>query len=131
MMEYPKDMLLPGRTYGKWCVIRYEGRDKKSNQLYLCCCECGFERIQRKSTLVDGQSVQCKNCRTDELNKLKDLVGQRIGNCIVLHKIESVRHEARYLVRCDCGIERKVLGYRLNAGNSTKCPHCRYFKKML
>lgn len=122
----PNNVLLIGSKYGKWTVISYEGRDKKSNQLYECQCECGLKKIHRKSTLKSGNSVQCKQCYTNDIRKFSDIVGQRFGGCIVLSRIENNRdHESCYLVKCDCGRERKALGYKLKAGHSTKCPHCR------
>ena len=124
-MEYPKDMLLPGRTYGKWCVIRYEGKSEKNEQLYLCCCECGFEKIQSRYTIVRSRSTRCEKCRKEEFNKESDFVGKKFGNCTILSRAGSIRNKATYLVRCDCGREKIGIGYRIKKGLDTKCPHCR------
>lgn len=117
-----------GNNFGKWIVLKEFGMDYKSNQLVLCRCVCGIEKPLRKSTLISGQSNQCKKCRMTEFNKTDNIVGLKIGNAIVLRRIENLHGNSCYLIRCDCGNEKKALGYRLKAGLSTKCPHCRVKK---
>jgi len=115
-----------GSRFGKWLIIGDADKDAKSNRLALCQCECGTQKIQRLSTLQSSNSTQCKKCRMDEFNKITDIIGQKFGSSTVISRLENNnRKEAQYLVRCDCGSERKVLGYRLKALASTKCPRCR------
>lgn len=114
-----------GNIYGKWKVLSEAGRDSKSNQLYNCQCTCGTEKVHRKSTLIRGASTQCKKCRMKIHNKTEDLVGKKIGFSIVLKRLDNIRSNSCYLVRCGCGREKIAFGYKLRSGKGAKCPHCR------
>jgi len=52
---------------------------------------------------------------------LVDLVGQRFGSWLVLAKGSSTRGLTRWLCRCDCGVERTVIGVHLRQGRSLSC----------
>jgi hypothetical protein len=113
-----------GARYNKWTIVSEAGKDAKSNKLFLCQCDCGVQKIHRIHTLRSGRSIQCKRCYSN--NMVEDIVGKKFGSATVLKRIENNRgHEAQYLVRCNCGIERKALGYKLKQLKATKCPHCR------
>jgi len=53
-------------------------------------------------------------------NKPKEMVGKRFGRWIVLKYIEGTS-PLRYSSRCDCGIERSILGSSLRNGSSKSC----------
>ena len=55
--------------------------------------------------------------------KLKDLAGMRFGNLTVLSLCSrrTKRGQARWLVRCDCGVEKEVTGVDLSTGNTKSC----------
>lgn len=48
----PKD--IAGRTYGRWTVLTYEGR-----QRWRCRCRCGTEKVITKATLKISKSCGC------------------------------------------------------------------------
>lgn len=55
-------------------------------------------------------------------NNLINIQGQKFGRWTVLEKVKvEGKKETYWLCRCDCGIERKVLGKNLRNGRSTSC----------
>jgi hypothetical protein len=50
---------LKGRTFGRWVVLEFSGRDKNRNALYLCRCLCGQEKTVCRVNLLNGQSTSC------------------------------------------------------------------------
>jgi hypothetical protein len=114
-----------GQRYGEWLVLEEIGKDNKSNRLYRCRCSCGFEKVQRACTLKTNDSTQCKLCRMSKFNNIADIVGLTFGDSIVLRRLNNINDQSNYLIRCKCGREKTVLGYRLRANKGTKCPHCR------
>jgi hypothetical protein len=71
MIQHRKDRMLNlmGRIYGRWTVIGYAGRDKRSYHLWLCHCSCGTERIVNTQSLQNGHSQSC-GCLKEEHRKL-------------------------------------------------------------
>lgn len=56
-----------------------------------------------------------------------EILGKTFGKWFVLKFISYTRGEGnRYLCRCECGLEKEVLGYYLRSGKSTKCRQCAY-----
>lgn len=54
--------------------------------------------------------------------KLIDLTGQKFGRLNVLKRVESDKNRhARFLCRCDCGVEKIVAGDNLTKGRSRSC----------
>jgi hypothetical protein len=54
-----------------------------------------------------------------------NLTGQRFGRWAVLGRAEKDKNGAiRWQARCDCGVERAVLGKELVGGNSKSCGQC-------
>lgn len=54
-----------------------------------------------------------------------DIVGQRVGTAEVVARAPSDTNAARFLVRCDCGDERVVVGSKLLAGQASPCSACK------
>ncbi len=50
-----------------------------------------------------------------------DPVGMTFGRLLVLERLPNVKHQTRYLCRCECGTETEVAGPNLKSGNSTSC----------
>lgn len=56
------------------------------------------------------------------MSKVIDLVGRRFGRLIVVSRAENDRWgAARWLCRCDCGLERTVSGNNLQRGMTRSC----------
>lgn len=115
-----------GKKFGKWTVIQSAGRNKNSDKLYSCLCDCGTEKIVRGDTIKQGKSLQCTSCRMKSLNSVEDLIGKQFGSWAVLEKIKNEeRNEWLYKCSCKCGTERLIPGNRLKSGETTKCHRCR------
>jgi len=65
--------------------------------------------------------------RSNQTVDKDELIGQTIGKWLVLKFISYKRGEGnRYLCKCECGIEKEVVGYYLRSGKSTQCRKCAY-----
>lgn len=51
-----------GKKYGKWTVVSFSHRDKYSQKLYTCECECGTKKVLPIHSLVNGHNTQCRKC---------------------------------------------------------------------
>ena len=51
----------PKQQYGKWTVIRQRPYHNMQ-QMWLCKCECGTQRVLPYSNLYFGKSTQCRWC---------------------------------------------------------------------
>ena len=50
---------LTGEHFGRWTVIEYAGRGNHGEVQYKCRCDCGTERIIRRTSLTSGNSRSC------------------------------------------------------------------------
>lgn len=57
----PRAKDLKDLTFGSWTVIQYAGRCP-TGTLWLCRCECGFEKTVRACNLTSGDSTCCRRC---------------------------------------------------------------------
>jgi len=61
-----------------------------------------------------------------------EIIGTKIGKWTVLKFASYKRCEGnRYLCRCECGLEKEVIGYYLRSGKSTQCRSCAAKKNKL
>lgn len=51
-----------GQKFNKWTFIEFKGVNSNKDAIWLCKCECGFEKIQVAYNVVGGQSRQCLKC---------------------------------------------------------------------
>jgi hypothetical protein len=107
---------MKGQRFGKWTIIgnRLSG---KRHPRCLCRCDCGTERWVLEHGLLSGRSLDC-GC----VNKIgfQDLTGHQYGSWSVLSNCERGKN-TRWLCRCVCGVERKVLRFSLVTSRSTSC----------
>jgi hypothetical protein len=45
--------------FGRWTVIAPAGRDRRNNDVYLCRCDCGTQRLVIGFSLRSGRSRSC------------------------------------------------------------------------
>lgn len=57
------------KKYGKWTIISEAGSNRHNQIIYNVKCDCGFEKIVRKWTLITGSTTQCNNCAFKENSK--------------------------------------------------------------
>lgn len=112
---------LTGKTFGKWNVIRYEGRSK-----WLCECQCQLKttRIVNGGALVSGTSTSRGCVHKEKQSKMmsepkKNLVGEKFGRLTV----ESYIGNSRWKCKCDCGNTKifEVTTTRLTHGITRSC----------
>ena len=48
-----------GNRYGRWTVLEEAGRSKSGKLLWLCCCDCGTEKIVFADNFRSGKSRSC------------------------------------------------------------------------
>jgi hypothetical protein len=49
------------------------------------------------------------------------MTGRRFGSLLVLRRVGSRAGKATWLCRCDCGIEKEIVGHDLRAGSMRSC----------
>lgn len=114
-----------GQIFGKWTILKYLGRNAKSEQTFDCQCACGTLKVQRLHMLKAKRTLQCKNCSLAERNSRPDLTGQLFGKWKVLENLGKNSHDdIHYKCQCECGTVRKVTGSSLRMGRSTHCKKC-------
>lgn len=121
-----------GSTFDRLTVVRVlNGTDVE------CKCECGTIKIVQKWNLVNGLTKSCGCIRKEKSkeralirnkerigkqNKLtRDLTGQRFGFLTVLERTENKSNTINWLVKCDCGTIKTVLGVSLKSGETISC----------
>ena len=118
---------LTEKKFNRWFVIKKIGKDKFGNIIYLCKCDCGIEREVSGYNLIHGKSKSCGCYRNEIARKIgksgvKDLTGKQFGRLTVLRRSGSSNNgNATWWVRCDCGVEKEVLGCSLIKGATTSC----------
>lgn len=60
---------LAGEVFGRWTVLRAD-QNKHGQKCWLCCCECGTERLVMTHSLTSGVSTSC-GCYRAEHNSNK------------------------------------------------------------
>ncbi len=133
MLKY---VLIPGEKIGRLSVIRELGKIKKdSRKTYvLCLCSCGLEVVRDRNSLItcrlNNVECACKDCgkiiisnngrsRADQIQ-----VGRRFGEWTVVGVVTGLGLGTRYLTRCSCGKEGKILGANLLNGSNNSCFDC-------
>ena len=114
-----------GERFGKWIIVRENGRDKKSCQLYECKCDCGFLKNQTYANLKNGITTQCKSCCMKERNIVKDLIGEVFGALTVIEKIKiEHRNEWQWKCICLCGNNKIISSSHLKLASKTLNHRC-------
>lgn len=123
---------LTGKQIGYWTVIKRIGSTitGRIQPTWLVKCVCGTEKILTSDSLKRNGSRSC-GCKTKELSRkshVKDLTGQRFGRLVVLYLDENSTNAAKWVVKCDCGIIKTVVGASLQKEKILSCG-C-YFKEI-
>lgn len=110
---------IAGQRYSRWLVLEYVG-SANHNQLWLCRCDCGTERIVNGSNLKKGLS-KCCGCVT------KDITGKQFGELRVIRYMETKKGDAYWECECSCGKKKVASGHGLRSGDTKSCG-CLYGK---
>ena len=124
-----KDLI--GRRFNMLLVIGEAYRDKNGVYWYVDC-DCGGKSVVLGSNLPRTKSCGCELKRGNGGRRVKNLIGQKFGFFTVLARLpnkkdlKSTRSWSRWLVVCECGIEKEIngdeLGRTISCGCSRKLP---------
>lgn len=129
---------LTDQKFGKVLVIRKEGGATKQGSVkWECLCDCGKIFVTNSSSLRGGSTKSCgcnKNVyvKGHTAHNFTDLSGQIFGRWTVIKRAENtLRGVSQWYCRCECGIERVVLGASLLGGVSLSCSCLRIERRSL
>ena len=114
--------LIQGSKIGRWTLLE-ELPPEGKKRIWRCRCDCGTERTVSYKNLRYGSSLSCGCYRRERAREAisPDLTGRQFGELTVLEKADSIQAGARWLCRCSCGAECKILGTLLVNGKATRC----------
>ena len=72
----PRFIDLTGKTFNRWSVMFFSGRDKCGNRIWKCRCNCGTVRNVTASHLKDGVSKSCGCFNLERLSETKTTHGE-------------------------------------------------------
>lgn len=119
----PKFTDITGQRFGRLVAIRPAASNSRGDALWLCRCNCGFEKIIRGTDLRGGYTRSC-GCLNQEARKSRalDITGQRFGRLVALyHAHQQNTGEWRWQCECDCGQGTIVNVGSLRAGRIRSC----------
>ncbi len=108
-----------GKTYFKYTVLAHD--TQKRGDYYICRCVCGNIKSVDWYNLRKGFSKGCRQCRPPKPRTYH--AGQKYGSWTILRPAET-RKGCFYVCRCECGVEKEVMGNHLKTGASTGCNKC-------
>lgn len=124
----PVKKQLAGHRFGRLLVRCDSGqRNYKRGILWDCICDCGTEKLVETSQLLSGITSSCGCFQRESAGERKfvDHTGKRFGMLTVVSLHSRGRHGAscyaRWLCRCDCGLEAIVRSNSLTQGEIISC----------
>jgi len=69
------------QKFNNWTFIKYEKTNKYGESLWLCRCDCGFEKIQVAGNVTSGGSTKCKSC--SQIHNYNNLLPTPVWKTIV------------------------------------------------
>lgn len=120
-MDVPKDVDdLTGRRFGRLTAIGYEGMDPRHVTMWRCRCDCGRDKVVRRSELLNGTTWRCgRNCPFDT----GMVPGATFGALMLVRKLNdsATQRDEMWLCRCECGNEVTTTTRKLRRGVVTSC----------
>ena len=111
---------ITGQKFNMLTAVRYD--HSKSGTYWLFRCDCGTERILRKTNVVNGyiKSCGCSKGKCSKENKHtahEDITGQKFG------KLTAIKqdHGDYWLFKCDCGSEKVINKTNVIRGFTKSC----------
>jgi len=122
-----------GRKKDCSCKLRYINKKyemliiksvykKKTKHIALCKCDCGNEKEIRLGSILRGKTKSCGCNKNNRYNRKE--IGYRNGRIEVVGYEKTKNGNLLYIVKCDCGVEKKIRGHNLRVGGSTSCGIC-------
>jgi len=103
-----------GEKFGKLNLIKFTRMKYKSEQFYLCRCDCGKEVERQFSSMKKGITRHC-GCENRS-----NLIGAKFNRLTAIKKIEE-KNKTMYVFKCDCGNKIIREGTRVKSGHIKSC----------
>lgn len=122
--EAPYENLV-GKKFNRLTVVERVRYGKKS-LFWRCRCDCGKETVVSSEKLKSSHTQSC-GCKSLEntikrnLQRMRDLQGERFGKLTVLEKAETKNQQSHWLCECDCGNKCVVAATNLIEGRTKSC----------
>lgn len=118
----PKRIDLKGQRFGALTALRFVSAEESPQRRpgWITRCDCGREVFVTAYNLRAGNRTSC-GCGA---GRADDLTGQRFGRLTALRFVpgsNKADHCARWLVRCECGVEKVVSAAALKNGWTESC----------
>ena len=89
-----------GEKHNSWTVLEFAGKNRHSESLWLCRCDCGFEKIHPGSNIVSGGSKSCLECSWKRRLSFDDYISPQLFKIIKNAAVQKERDfnlDIRYL----------------------------------
>jgi len=126
-------------VYGKLTILDHKKDDSKS----LFQCECGKQKWINFYNVKKGCIKSCGCLKKENMKEIartrfkgkipanhKSYVGKKIGFISVIERIDNIKEETKYRVKCDCGSVFEVIFSSLRRSKYKTCK-CGYPKHIL
>lgn len=121
----PLKVYYPGLILGRITLIEEEKKGNKN--FWTVQCQCGNKVIYRTDYISrmksEGKVFECTECKYNR--RYPSLNGSVFGRLTVIKEVPSNTKDTRWLVRCECGIEKEIISSRLTSpSKGTKSCGC-------
>ena len=122
----PKEIRLNlvGQKFNRLLVIADAGNNKWKKSLWKCICDCGNRLIVLGCSLKSGRTKSCGCYNREKVSETRrsNLVGQKFNRLLVIADVGNNKWgSSLWLCKCDCGIEKVVIGDNLKRGCTKSC----------
>lgn len=125
---------LTGNVFGRLTVLGDDGtRNKNSNVLWLCSCECGNTTHVRADHLKNGRTKSC-GCLNEEKKheRFKDLSNTETDNFKIIDRAYSKNQRVYWNCICKhCGNHVELQSNQIERYSSCGCKHNRSTKERM
>lgn len=112
---------LTGAKFGQLVAVEFSGKlDSHGARLWRCKCACGRAKDLPGPSLKRGNHTDC-GCGCGCVMAAKGMVGKRIGRLVVVKEVAAKSNSRRWLLRCDCGVEKTLTTKAFNSGKTRSC----------
>lgn len=115
---------IEGLRFEKLFVLNREANNHRGQARWRCICDCSNVSVVDGSRLRSGMTKSC-GCLKAEAHTMThdlDITGKRVGRLTAVKKLELVNGKGwKWLVRCDCGVEKQYFAGAFNSGKALSC----------
>lgn len=108
---------ITGQKFGKLTAVKPLGKG-----LWLFNCDCGSEKITRKSNAISGDTKSCGCLYLESgLKRTKDISGKKFHYLTAIRFTRNIGRMYFWLFKCDCGQEKEINRVSVTHGNTKSC----------